>query len=41
MFELRARRGTTLLLITHDSALAQRCGRTVHLLDGRIRNGLA
>jgi putative ABC transport system ATP-binding protein len=41
MFELRARRGTTLLLITHDPALAQRCGRTVHLLDGRIRNGLA
>ncbi len=32
MFELRARRGTTLLLITHDPALAQRCGRTVHLL---------
>jgi putative ABC transport system ATP-binding protein len=41
MFELRAHRGTTLLLITHDPALAQRCGRTVHLLDGRIRNGLA
>jgi putative ABC transport system ATP-binding protein len=41
MFELRARRGTTLLLITHDPALAQRCGRTVHLLDGRIRNGVA
>ena len=41
MFELRARRGTTLLLITHDPALAQRCGRTVHLLDGRIRNGAA
>jgi len=40
MFELRARRGTTLLLITHDPALAQRCGRTVHLLDGRIRNGV-
>jgi putative ABC transport system ATP-binding protein len=41
MFELRARRGTTLLLITHDPALAQRCGRTVHLHDGRIRNGVA
>jgi putative ABC transport system ATP-binding protein len=41
MFELRARQGTTLLLITHDPALAQRCGRTVHLLDGRIRNGVA
>jgi len=39
MFELRARRGTTLLLITHDPALARRCGRTVQLLDGRILNG--
>ena len=41
MFELRARRGTTLVLITHDPALAQRCGRTVQLLDGRILNGHA
>jgi putative ABC transport system ATP-binding protein len=39
MFQLRARRGTTLLLITHDPALARRCGRTVQLLDGRILNG--
>ena len=39
MFELRARRGTTLVLITHDPALARRCGRTVQLLDGRILNG--
>ncbi|HEY7688408.1 MAG TPA: ABC transporter ATP-binding protein [Dongiaceae bacterium] len=39
MFELRQRRGTTLVLITHDPALARRCGRTVQLLDGRILNG--
>ncbi len=36
MFELAARRGTTLMLITHDPALAGRCRRLVRLLDGRI-----
>ena len=36
MFELAARRGTTLMLITHDPALAGRCRRLVRLLDGRV-----
>ncbi|HXP31841.1 MAG TPA: ATP-binding cassette domain-containing protein [Stellaceae bacterium] len=36
LFRLRAERGTTLLLITHDHALASRCGRIVALADGRI-----
>jgi putative ABC transport system ATP-binding protein len=36
MFELRARAGTTLVLITHDHALAGRCDRIVQLADGRI-----
>jgi putative ABC transport system ATP-binding protein len=36
MFELRARAGTTLLLITHDRVLAARCDRVVHLADGLI-----
>ncbi|HUC62840.1 MAG TPA: ATP-binding cassette domain-containing protein [Alphaproteobacteria bacterium] len=36
MFDLAARRGTTLLLITHDGAIASRCGRIVHLADGRV-----
>jgi len=36
MFDLRARRGTTLVLITHDPAIAARCSRTVQLSDGRI-----
>jgi len=36
LFDLRAQHGTTLLLITHDPALAGRCGRGVHLADGRI-----
>ena len=36
LFELRASHGTTLLLITHDAALAGRCERIVHIADGRI-----
>ena len=36
LFGLRARMGTTLLLITHDPALAERCGRQVRIEDGRI-----
>lgn len=36
LFELSARNGTTLLLITHDPAIAARCDRVVHLSDGRI-----
>jgi putative ABC transport system ATP-binding protein len=36
LFDLAARHGSTLLLITHDDALAHRCGRIVRLLDGRI-----
>jgi putative ABC transport system ATP-binding protein len=36
LFGLRARLGTTLLLITHDPALAERCGRQVRMEDGRI-----
>jgi putative ABC transport system ATP-binding protein len=36
LFGLRERFGTTLLLITHDPLLAERCGRQVHIEDGRI-----
>jgi len=36
LFALAADRGATLMLITHDPALAARCGRTVALADGRI-----
>ena len=36
MFDLRAKRGTTLVLITHDPAIAARCQRLVRLVDGRI-----
>jgi putative ABC transport system ATP-binding protein len=36
LFGLRARLGTTLLLITHDPSLAERCERQVRIEDGRI-----
>jgi putative ABC transport system ATP-binding protein len=36
MFALRERAGTTLMLITHDRALAGRCDRVVQLADGLI-----
>ena len=36
LFELNGEAGTTLVLVTHDEALARRCGRTVRLAGGRI-----
>ncbi len=36
MFDLSRKRGATLLLITHDPALAARCDRIIRLVDGRI-----
>jgi putative ABC transport system ATP-binding protein len=36
MFAGQRERATTLVLVTHDAALAQRCGRVVRLQSGRI-----
>jgi putative ABC transport system ATP-binding protein len=36
LFALREQSGTTLMLITHDQAVAARCNRVVRLADGRI-----
>ena len=36
MFELNAREGTTLVLVTHDEAIAARCGRVVRIQSGRL-----
>jgi putative ABC transport system ATP-binding protein len=36
LFDLARRRGTTLILITHDNALAERCDRVIRLEDGRV-----
>jgi putative ABC transport system ATP-binding protein len=41
LFALHAERGTTLLLITHDQALAERCDRIIHLRDGQIDGATA
>jgi putative ABC transport system ATP-binding protein len=41
LFDLRERSGATLLLITHDRALAKRCDRIVTLADGRIQGARA
>ena len=34
MFRLNAERGTTLLLVTHDEHLSQRCGRVLRRTEG-------
>ena len=36
LFEMRRRLGTTLILVTHEDALAARCERIVRMQDGRI-----
>jgi putative ABC transport system ATP-binding protein len=36
MFDMNAEAGTTLILVTHDEALAHRCGRTLRLSGGRL-----
>ncbi len=38
LFSLHAEHNTTLLLISHDPALAARCGRVVHLADGLVQS---
>jgi len=36
MFDLNRELGTTLLLVTHDSAIAQRCARRITIEAGRV-----
>ena len=36
MLELNRAHGTTLILVTHDEALARRCSRQIHLAAGRV-----
>lgn len=36
LFERQRAAGATLVVITHDAALAQRCGRIVEMRDGAI-----
>ncbi|HSD42318.1 MAG TPA: ABC transporter ATP-binding protein [Burkholderiales bacterium] len=37
IFRLNAEEGTTLVLVTHDEALARRCARQIRLAGGRIQ----
>ncbi len=39
LFRLNQERATTLVLVTHDTSLATRCERTLHLSEGRIVEG--
>ena len=41
LLALNRERGSTLVLVTHDAALAGRAGRSVALRDGRVVNGHA
>jgi putative ABC transport system ATP-binding protein len=41
LFSLKRDRGTTLVLVTHDIALARRCDRMVRLRSGRIETEAA
>jgi putative ABC transport system ATP-binding protein len=36
MFELNSKQGTTLILVTHDEAIAARCGRLLRIQFGRL-----
>jgi putative ABC transport system ATP-binding protein len=36
MFSIQASQQTSLVLITHDPAIAERCDRVVHMRDGRV-----
>ena len=37
MFELKRERGSTLVLVTHDRSMAQRCERTITIAAGRLQ----
>ncbi len=40
LFDMQARLGATLLLITHDPGLTARCDRVVRMSDGRVEDGV-
>jgi len=39
LFELNARHGTALVLVTHDTKLARRCSRVEEIVDGSLVDG--
>jgi putative ABC transport system ATP-binding protein len=36
LFDLHKKLATTLIIVTHDEDLAQKCQRIIHLKDGKI-----
>ncbi|HEU4967094.1 MAG TPA: ABC transporter ATP-binding protein, partial [Candidatus Saccharimonadales bacterium] len=36
LFRLQKDRNITLVIVTHDSELARRCDRVVHIQDGKV-----
>lgn len=38
LFDLNKQNGTTLILVTHDEHLAQRCDRVIHIEGGRLEH---
>lgn len=41
LFRMNREKGITLVIVTHDSDLAQKCGRVIEMKDGRIVSELA
>jgi putative ABC transport system ATP-binding protein len=41
LFDLQGRRQATLVLVTHEMRLADRCGRVVRMADGQVQPELA
>jgi putative ABC transport system ATP-binding protein len=41
MFELNRESGTTLVLVTHDRAIASRCQRQLRMEAGRLSEAIA
>ncbi len=38
MFEMNRERGSTLVLVTHDAAIAARCARRITIAAGRMQD---
>jgi predicted ABC-type transport system involved in lysophospholipase L1 biosynthesis ATPase subunit len=38
MHDINRQTGTTFILVTHDSGVAAKCDRVVHMLDGRVND---
>lgn len=41
LFDLNKKKGNTLIIVTHDKELADRCDRQIHIKDGLVVGGKA